>query len=68
MAWKRRLTQRNPDVLILMITTNPSSQLEEEARQAGIKGVCAKEEMNCLANAIDAVIHGGPYFSEDVVA
>jgi DNA-binding NarL/FixJ family response regulator len=64
----RRLTQRNPDVLILMITTDPSSQLEEEARQAGIKGVCAKEEMNCLANAIVALIHGGTYFSEDVAA
>ena len=64
----RRLAQRNPNVLILMITTDPSTQLEEEARQAGIKGVCAKAEMHCLENAIDAVIHGGTYFSEKIAA
>ena len=64
----RRLTERNPNVLILMITSDPSTQLEEEAKLAGIKGVCAKEEMHCLENAIDAVIHGGTYFSENIAA
>jgi DNA-binding NarL/FixJ family response regulator len=64
----RRLTERNPNVLILMITTDPSTQLEEEARLAGIRGVCAKEKMHCLENAIDAVIHGGTYFSEKIAA
>lgn len=64
----RCLTERNPNVLILMITSDPSTQLEEEARLAGIKGVCAKEEMHCLENAIDAVIHGGTYFSEKIAA
>jgi len=64
----RRLTERNPDVLILMITTDPSTQLEEEARQAGIRGLCAKAEMHCLESAIDAVIHGGTYFSDKIAA
>ena len=64
----RRLTERNPDVLILMITTDPSTQLEQEARQAGIRGVCAKEKMNCLEHAIESVIHGGTYFSENIAA
>ncbi|MFZ0864753.1 MAG: response regulator transcription factor [Candidatus Sulfotelmatobacter sp.] len=64
----RHLTERNPDVLILMITTDPSSQLEEEARNAGIRGVCAKGEMHCLENAIDAVMHGGTYFTEEAAA
>jgi CheY-like chemotaxis protein len=64
----RQLTAWKPDVPILMITTDPSSQLQEEARNAGIKGVCAKGEMHCLETAIDAVIHGGTYFSEKVAA
>jgi DNA-binding NarL/FixJ family response regulator len=64
----RQLTERNPDALILMVTTDPSSQLEEEAKHAGIKGLCAKDKMQSLASAIDTVIHGGTYFSEDVAA
>jgi len=64
----RQLTERNPDVLILMITTDPTSQLEEEAKKAGIRGVCPKDEMHRLVNAIDTVIHGGTYFSEDAAA
>ena len=64
----RQLTERNPDALILMITTDPSSQLEEEAKHAGIKGLCAKDKMQSLASAIDTVIHGGTYFREDVAA
>jgi CheY-like chemotaxis protein len=38
----RHLTQRHPDILILMITSDPSRELEVEARAAGIKGLCAK--------------------------
>jgi DNA-binding NarL/FixJ family response regulator len=54
----RRLTQRHPDVLILMVTTDPSRQLEIEARRAGIKGVCAKNEIQCLLKAVEVVING----------
>jgi len=62
------LKERNPDALILMITTDPSIQLQQEARRAGISGVCAKDEMDCLENAVDAVIHGGTFFGEEAVA
>ncbi len=64
----RRLTEREPHARILMITTDPSSQLEDEARQAGILGVCAKEEMQCLAQAIDVVMRGGTYFRDEASA
>jgi DNA-binding NarL/FixJ family response regulator len=64
----RRLTERDPDVRILMITTDPSSQLEQEAKRAGIKGLCPKDEMHCLEDAIDVVIRGGTYFSQEAVA
>lgn len=64
----RHLKQRYPDALILMITTDPSIQLQEEARGAGIKGVCAKGEMDCLENAVDAVMDGGTFFSQKAAA
>jgi DNA-binding NarL/FixJ family response regulator len=54
----RHLTKRHPDVLILLITTDPSTQLEIEARRAGIKGVCAKSEMHCLVSAVEALMGG----------
>jgi len=64
----RRVTARNPDALILMITTDPTIQLQEEARTAGIRGLCAKNETQCLEDAIDTVIRGGTYFGEQAAA
>lgn len=64
----RVLTERDPQARILMITTDPSSQLEEEARNAGICGVCAKQEMKRLKDAIDVVMGGGTYFRQEARA
>ena len=62
------LTGRHPNILILMITTAPSRQLEEEARTSGIKGVCPKDQIYCLFGAIEALMDGGTYFSEEAAA
>jgi DNA-binding NarL/FixJ family response regulator len=64
----RHLTQRHPDVLILMVTTDPSKKLEIEARRAGIKGLCGKYEMASLLEAVETVMNGGTYFSQDAAA
>jgi DNA-binding NarL/FixJ family response regulator len=64
----RHLTARHPDVLILMVTTDPSTQLEKEAQGVGIKGLCPKNDIHCLLNAVEAVLGGGTYFSEEAVA
>jgi DNA-binding NarL/FixJ family response regulator len=64
----RLLNQRHPDVLILMVTTDPSKQLEREARRVGIKGLCGKNELQCLLKAVEAIVNGGTYFSENVAA
>jgi two-component system NarL family response regulator len=64
----RHLKQQNPDALILMITTDPSIQLQDEARSAGISGVCAKGEMDGLENAVDTVMHGGTFFNDEAAA
>jgi DNA-binding NarL/FixJ family response regulator len=45
----RHLASRHPGVLILMVTTDPSKQLEIEARRAGIKGLCPKNQIHCKA-------------------
>ena len=45
-----------------------SSQLEKDAQSVGIKGLCPKNDIRCLLNAIEAVLGGGTYFSEEAVA
>jgi DNA-binding NarL/FixJ family response regulator len=64
----RLLHQRHPDVLILMVTTDPSKQLEREARRVGVRGLCGKNEVQCLLKAVEAVLNGGTYFTEDAAA
>jgi DNA-binding NarL/FixJ family response regulator len=64
----RHLASRHPGVLILMVTTDPSKQLEIEARRAGIRGLCPKNQIHCLSKAIETLLNGGTYFSEEGVA
>ena len=64
----RHLMKRHPDVLTLMITTDRSKHLEEEAKRAGIRGVCVKAEIHNIHSAIEAVMSGKTYFSEDAAA
>lgn len=64
----RHLTSRHPDVLIVMVTTDPSKQLEREARRVGIRGLCPKNEIQCLLKAVEVVMDGGTYFSQDAAA
>jgi DNA-binding NarL/FixJ family response regulator len=64
----RHLTARYPDALILMVTTDPSMELEAEAKRAGIKGLCAKNEIHRLLKAVEAVMDGGTYFRESTAA
>ena len=62
------LTTRYPDVVILMVTTDPSKQLEIEARRMGIKGFCPKNQIRCLLRAIETLLKGGTYFAENAAA
>jgi len=58
----RRLIRQEPEVPILMVTVDPSWQLETEARKAGIKGLCAKAHIRSLLDAIEALLRGRTYF------
>ena len=64
----RELTKREPQVPILMVTLDPSRQLEVEARKAGVKGVCEKTQIWKLADAVEALIRGRTYFSPALAA
>jgi DNA-binding NarL/FixJ family response regulator len=64
----RQLTHQDPGVPILMVTVDPSRQLEREARKAGIKGLCAKAQMLTLLNAVEALLKGRTYFPLGLVA
>ena len=58
----RRIVQDSPDIPILMVTIHLSKQLSEEARRAGIRGTCAKSQIGCVVNAVQALLRHETYF------
>jgi DNA-binding NarL/FixJ family response regulator len=64
----RRLSKRNPEAPILMVTSDPSLQLEEEAKKVGIRGLCPKSDVRSLLKAVEALLRGQTYFHWDVAA
>jgi DNA-binding NarL/FixJ family response regulator len=58
----RQLTQAHPEAPILMVTIDPSQQLEKEAKKAGIKGLVAKADLHAIFAAVDALLKGNTYF------
>jgi DNA-binding NarL/FixJ family response regulator len=58
----RQLAERHPESPILMITVDPSTQLEEEARKAGVKGLVPKSDLTSLIEAIEELLKGRTYF------
>src|SRR5712672_4699804 len=62
----RSLTKQHPESLVLMVTIDPSQQLEEAAKKAGIKGLCQKADVRSILNAVEALLNGGMYFQRDL--
>jgi two-component system, NarL family, response regulator LiaR len=58
----RQLSRQHPDAPVLMVTIDPSRQLEQEAKKAGIKGLCRKSDLRSLFTAIEEVLKGRTYF------
>ena len=58
----RIISQLAPEIPILMVTLYLSRQLSEEARKAGIRGACAKTEISCVVDAVDALLREETYF------
>jgi DNA-binding NarL/FixJ family response regulator len=58
----RQITKRSPSTPILMVSMHASSQLAEEARKVGIRGICGKADIKCVVEGIDALLQGTAYF------
>lgn len=58
----RHIVDLSPNTPILMVSIHLSQQLSEEARKVGIRGACAKEDISCVINAVDALLHQETYF------
>ena len=58
----REIGRRSPEIPILMVTLHMSPQLEHEARTAGIRGACSKNDVGCVINAVETLLHHGTYY------
>jgi DNA-binding NarL/FixJ family response regulator len=58
----RLILLKRPDASILMVTVFWSRQLCEEARKAGLKGVCSKSESERILEGIETLLRGETYF------
>jgi DNA-binding NarL/FixJ family response regulator len=58
----RNLSAQHPESPVLMVTIDPSPQLEAEAKRAGIKGLVQKSDAWSILKAVEVLIHGGTYF------
>jgi len=61
----RSLSKQHPESPVLIVTIDPSRQLEEEAKKAGIKGLCQKTDVRCILDAVEALLKGGTYFHRE---
>jgi two-component system, NarL family, response regulator LiaR len=64
----RSLSQQHPECPVLMVTIDPSRQLEKEAKKAGIKGLCQKADVRSILKAVEALLKGGTYFQRELAA
>jgi len=58
----RQLRRQEPDVPILMVTVDPTRQLESEARKAGVRGLCPKAQIRSLVDAVRTMLKGRTNF------
>ena len=58
----RVISRLSPETPILMVTLDPSKQLFEEARKVGIRGTCAKTDIDCVVDAVGALLREETYF------
>lgn len=62
----KQISEMFPKIPILMVTLHLSRQLAEAAREVGIRGACAKQDIGCVVEAIDRLLHDKTYFPEMV--
>jgi CheY-like chemotaxis protein len=58
----RIMRRLSPETPILMVTLYLSKQLSEEARKVGIRGTCAKADINSVVDGVGALLRAETYF------
>lgn len=58
----KRLSRTFPKIPILMVTLHLSRQLADAAREAGVRGACAKQDIGSVVEAVDVLLHERTYF------
>ncbi len=58
----RQISEMFPRIPILMVTLHLSRQLADAARQAGVRGACAKQDIGAVVEAVDLLLHDHTYF------
>ena len=62
----RHMIEVSPATPILMVTLFLSTQLAEEARKIGVKGVCAKTDISSVVEAVGALLREESYFPDSI--
>jgi two-component system invasion response regulator UvrY len=58
----RQISEMFPEIPILMVTLHLSRQLADAAREAGVRGACAKQDIGSVVEAVDVLLHHKTYF------
>jgi len=58
----RQISEMFPKIPILMVTLHLSRQLADAAREAGVRGACAKQDIGSVVEAINVLLHDKTYF------
>jgi DNA-binding NarL/FixJ family response regulator len=58
----KQISDLFPAIPILMVTLHLSKQLADAARQAGVRGACAKQDIGSVVEAVDLLLHNQTYF------
>jgi two-component system invasion response regulator UvrY len=58
----KQIAEMFPKIPILMVTLHLSKQLADAAREAGVRGACAKQDIGSVVEAVDVLLHDKTYF------
>ena len=58
----KQISELFPGIPILMVTLHLSKQLAEAAKEAGVRGACAKQDIGSVVEAVDVLLHNKTYF------
>ena len=58
----KQIFEMFPKIPILMVTLHLSKQLADAAREVGVRGACAKQDIGSVVEAVDVLLRDKTYF------